>query len=64
MTDLIIEGKNGLLAEGNDNVASFANAIREASLRSWDPNLSIDTCSPFTLARFTQQWVLALTPRA
>ena len=63
MKDLIIEGKNGLLAEGNDNVASFAKAIRESSLRSWDPNSSIDTCSPFTLTRFTQQWVLALTPR-
>jgi len=63
MTDLIFEGKNGLLAEGNDNVASFAKAIREASLRSWDPKSSIDTCSPFTLTQFTQQWVLALTPR-
>ncbi len=63
MTDLIIEGKNGLLAEGNNNVTSFAKAIREASLRSWDPKSSIDTCSPFTLTRFTQQWVLALTPR-
>ena len=63
MTDLIIEGKNGLLAEGNDNVASFANAIREASLRCWDPKSSIETCSTFTLTQFTQKWVLALTPR-
>jgi GalNAc-alpha-(1->4)-GalNAc-alpha-(1->3)-diNAcBac-PP-undecaprenol alpha-1,4-N-acetyl-D-galactosaminyltransferase len=63
MADLIIDGKNGLLAEGNDNVASLANAIHKASLRSWDPKLSIDSCMSFTVAQFTKQWVLALTPR-
>jgi glycosyltransferase involved in cell wall biosynthesis len=63
MSDLIVNGVNGFLAEGNDNSESLGEAIRLAASATLIPGLSVASSTAFSLERFVSQWEIALTPR-
>jgi GalNAc-alpha-(1->4)-GalNAc-alpha-(1->3)-diNAcBac-PP-undecaprenol alpha-1,4-N-acetyl-D-galactosaminyltransferase len=63
MSDLIESGKNGILAEGNDDFLSLAIAIQIASNKLWDPTDSIKSCETYSIRNFTKQWALAISPK-
>jgi glycosyltransferase involved in cell wall biosynthesis len=63
MSDLIVSGVNGFLAEGNDNSESLGEAIRLAASATLIPGLSVASSTAFSLERFVSQWEIALTPR-
>jgi len=63
MSDLIVNGVNGFLAEGNDNSESLGESIRLAASATLIPGLSVASSTAFSLERFVSQWEIALTPR-
>jgi len=62
MPELVIDGVNGILAFGNNNVDSYADALTLASRTEWDPNVIVASCKAYSLDNFVEKWVLALTP--
>jgi glycosyltransferase involved in cell wall biosynthesis len=60
MPELIKDNLNGILASGNDDPISLANALKRASELDWDPQLSILSCENFSLDKFVVKWETAL----
>jgi glycosyltransferase involved in cell wall biosynthesis len=60
MSDLVIDGVNGLLAEGNSDPISLSIALRSAWSLSWNPQKSVESCNLYSLERFTDRWEAAI----
>lgn len=60
MPELIKDNLNGVLASGNDDPISLANALKTASELDWDPKLSVLSCQNFSLDKFLVKWETAL----
>jgi len=54
--ELIVDGRNGVIASGMDDATSLADALLKASKTQFSTNIVKDSVKEFDFPNFVQKW--------
>lgn len=63
MKSLVVHGKTGIVAEGNNDPKSLALALDVALATTWDPTQIRESTKRFSLENFIKSWEATLSPK-